>query len=333
MRKKRIAAVLLAAIMLAGCGVSAEDKEKIEGLQQRVTSVDTEITSMYGRVEDMHSTAQIDDDTYNIFIELDDRAEKLKDEGDTTKDADAFEQSVQMLENDLEKFKKTLEEKESQNDVALSMELVEVSLACEEQEKLMQRAFENGKITQEQMDEFSGLKAKIDMYSNDENLVYDEKFKTSFNEIRQKLTTLASAAGADNALIDRLMGQNADNGDSTDNTENAENTEATTASADREKEAAEESTVVQPLPDNVSELIDNYLALQDFALEKQSAGEITDAKLGSLLKIGVELTYLKEAVEKDGVTENNSYTMSDIKSQLYDKAVEFGYENAEVFKQ
>ena len=82
----------------------------------------------------------------------------------------------------------------------------------------------------------------------------------------------------------------------------------------------------------MAKVIDDYMELQDFVTQKQSSGEITDIQYIDVLGVGVELAYLKEAIEKDGVTENNTYTLQDIKAELYEKAQSVGYDKAEVFK-
>lgn len=332
--KKRILAGVLVLAMLAGCGGKA-DKEKVEAIQARITAVDTEISAMYGKVDDMYQTGRMDDDLYERFTELDERADELIGEAVTAKNASEMEERIKALEDDFASCKQAIDEINAKDDDSLASDLVVVSFAVEEQEKLMKRALESGKITQEKMDEFLELKERVDKFNSTETLQYDNKFKKDFGEIRQRLTTLASEAGADNALIDRLMGSE---------TQPAadENTEST---AETGKETAPEAKTVEPetevitqpqaayaLPADAEELNRNYLDFQNFMLEKQKAGEVSDSDLMGLIKLGIELSYLKEAIEKDGVTENNTYTSQDIRQRLYDKAVEFGYDKAEVFK-
>ncbi|MBQ9604616.1 MAG: hypothetical protein IJR45_04295, partial [Firmicutes bacterium] len=74
--KKRILAGALALIMLAGCGGKA-DEETVAAIQSRITAVDTEIGAMYGKVDDMYQTGRMDDELYNRFTELDERADEL----------------------------------------------------------------------------------------------------------------------------------------------------------------------------------------------------------------------------------------------------------------
>ncbi|MBQ6554367.1 MAG: hypothetical protein IJL89_03950 [Firmicutes bacterium] len=337
--KKRILAGALALIMLAGCGGKA-DEETVAAIQSRITAVDTEIGAMYGKVDDMYQTGRMDDELYNRFTELDERADELLGEAVTAKNASKMEERVKSLEDELAGCKQAIDELNEKDDDSLATDLVVVSFAVEEQEKLMKRALENGKITQEKMDEFLALKERVEKFNRTEDLKYDNKFKRDFGEIRQQLTTLASEAGADNALIDRLMGSETQQGETAENTEKTENTASqggseTAPEAKTEEPATEiitQSQAAHALPEEAEQLNQDYIDFQNAMLERQKAGEVSDSQLMEIIKLGIELTYLKEAIEKDGVTENNTYTSQDIRQRLYDKAVELGYEKAEVFK-
>ncbi len=340
--KKRFLAGALALMLLVGCGGKA-DEEKAAELQSRLTAIDTEISSMYGRVDDMYQTGRMDDDTYSLFTEIDERADELMGEGVNAKNASKMEEKITALEGDFAKCRTAIDALTEQANDSLASDLVVVSFAVEEQEKLMNRALESGKITQEKMNEFLELKERVNVFNRTEDLQYDDKFRKDFGEIRQKLTTLASEAGADNALIDRLMGSSAASPEQTGTTASVdENTEKTANNGEEtapEAKTVEEETEVitlpqaaHELPEDAEELNQNYLAFQDYMLEKQKAGEIGDSQLMDIIKLGIELSYLKEAIQKDGVTENNTYTSQDIRQRLYDKAVEYGYDKAEVFK-
>ncbi len=328
--KKRLTAVLLAAILLAGCGGNAKDKEQLEALESRITSVDTELASMFGKIEDMHARGVIDDEFYGKFSNIDVMADECMDYAQGSPNVNDLEKKVTDLETLFSEFKAQLDNINSENDAALMQELITVQLAAKEQAGLMQRALESGKITQEEYDEFSALREQVDKYNAQADMEYNDEFKENFGEIRSRLTALASKAGADNALIDRLVGSEDAGG--TD-------TEPETAESDiKEAEGGEidtkqpEEEPKQPVPDNVAKVIDDYMELQDFVTQKQSSGEITDIQYIDVLGVGVELAYLKEAIEKDGVTENNTYTLQDIKAELYEKAQSVGYDKAEVFK-
>ena len=340
--KKKITAVLLAVLMLSGCGKSEEDIKKIDDLKTRVTSVDTELASMYGKLEDMHETGLIDDEFYNEFMAIDTDADECMSYADKSgASADKLEEMVTKLEGDFAACKKRLDEINGENDEKLMQELIVLQFAVKEQGGLMKRALESGKITQEDYDEFIVLQKQVDKYNAETDLKYNDEFKAKIAEMRSRLTALASKAGADNSLIDRLVG--------TDDTEGAEETprgkegtdikQSEKSEIEPETEAATategnsvQSTKQAEIPQNIQKLIDDYMALQEFASAKQAAGEIDDLAYIDVLGVGVELSYLKEAVEKDGVTENNTYTMQDIKASLYEKAQKLGYEKAEVFK-
>ena len=347
--KKRLTAILLAGMLLVGCGgQSGEDIEKIDALKTRVTSVDTELATLYGKLEDMHEKGLVDDDFYNEFMSIDTAADDCMEYAEKSNvSAKKLEEMVQKLESDFSSCKTRLEEINEDNDKKLMQNLIVLQFAVKEQEGLMKRALDAGKITQEDYDEFTELQKKVKKYNNETDLEYNDDLKAEITEIRSRLTALASKAGADNALIDRLVGNDTetpahtdaeteevtgeDNGGDIRTAEKGEiepETEVSTtegADSSPEKENGE-------LPQNIVNLIDEYIALQDFASQKQTAGEIEDTAYVELLGVGVELTYLKEAVEKDGVTENNTYTLNDIKTELYEEAVKLGYDKAEVFK-
>ena len=328
--KKRLTAVLLAAILLAGCGGNAKDKEQLEALESRITSVDTELASMFGKIEDMHARGVIDDEFYGKFSNIDVMADECMDLAQSSSDVKDLEKKVTDLETLFSEFKAQLDNINSENDAALMQELITVQLAAKEQAGLMQRALESGKITQEEYDEFAALREQVDKYNAQADMEYNDEFKENFGEIRSRLTALASKAGADNALIDRLVGSEDAGG--TDTEPEAAESDIKEAEGGEIDTKQPEEEPKQPMPDNVAKVIDDYMELQDFVTQKQSSGEITDIQYIDVLGVGVELAYLKEAIEKDGVTENNTYTLQDIKAELYEKAQSVGYDKAEVFK-
>ncbi|MBQ8941711.1 MAG: hypothetical protein IJ062_07720 [Firmicutes bacterium] len=328
--KKRITAVLLAAILLAGCGSGKENKEQIEALESRITAVDTELASMFGKIEDMHARGVIDDDFYKKFTDLDNKADECMEYAGNSPKTDELEKKVSELEALFAEFKEQLAVNYDENDAALMSELINLQLAAKEQAGLMQRALESGRITQEEYDEFVALRAQVDDYNNQADLEYNDEFRENFEEIRSRLTALASKAGADNALIDRLVGsEDADREGTEPDEEKSDIKEAESGEIETEQP---KETPKQPMPDNVAKVIDDYMELQEFVTQKQSSGEINDAQYIDVLGVGVELAYLKEAIEKDGVTENNTYTLQEIKGELYEKAQAVGYEKAEVFQ-
>ena len=328
--KKRITAVLLAAILLAGCGSGKENKEQIEALESRITAVDTELASMFGKIEDMHARGVIDDDFYKEFTDLDNKADECMEYAGNSPKTDELEKKVSELEALFAEFKEQLAVNYDENDAALMSELINLQLAAKEQAGLMQRALESGRITQEEYDEYVALRAQVDDYNNQADLEYNDEFRENFEEIRSRLTALASKAGADNALIDRLVGsEDADREGTEPDEEKSDIKEAESGEIETEQP---KETPKQPMPDNVAKVIDDYMELQEFVTQKQSSGEINDAQYIDVLGVGVELAYLKEAIEKDGVTENNTYTLQEIKGELYEKAQAVGYEKAEVFQ-
>ncbi|MBQ9519299.1 MAG: hypothetical protein IJR59_05335 [Firmicutes bacterium] len=342
--KKRMTAALLAVFMLAGCGSkSEEDIQRIDDLKSRVTSVDTELATMYGKLEDMHETGLIDDDFYNEFMTLDSDADECMSYAEKSGvSADKLEEMVKKLESDFADCKKRLNEINGENDEKLMQELIVLQFAVKEQGGLMKRALDAGKITQDDYDEFIELQKKVDKYNAETDLKYDDDFRAEIAEMRSRLTALASKAGADNALIDRLVGsETAENGSeevppSSDGVDirTAEKSEIEPETEVSTPEEGKDTANAQKpeIPENITKLINDYMALQEFASQKQASGEIDDLAYIDLLGKGVELSYLKEAVEKDGVTENNTYTMQDIKASLYEKAQKLGYDKAEVFK-
>ncbi|MBR6401023.1 MAG: hypothetical protein IKS17_07375 [Firmicutes bacterium] len=334
--KKRIFALLLAAALLSGCGSSKQDTEKTEQLKTRITAVDTELASMYGKLSDMHEKGIIDDDFFNKFTALDARTDECMEYAEKSgAKADELEQMVKELETSLAECKAEFEDITGENDDALLQELISVQLAVKEQAGVMERALTAGRITQDEYDEFVGLLDEVNRYNAKADLKYDDEFRTKFGEIRSRLTALASKAGADNALIDRLTGTQPAERTGAEPAEETTAGDGTDIGKAEQGEIETETRAAAPkheLSDDVKKLIDDYMELQDYVSEKQNAGAITDAEYIDVLGVGVELAYLKEAVEKDGVTENNTYTLNDIKASLYKKSQALGYEKAEVFK-
>ena len=188
--KKRITAVLLAAILLAGCGSGKENKEQIEALESRITAVDTELASMFGKIEDMHARGVIDDDFYKKFTDLDNKADECMEYAGNSPKTDELEKKVSELEALFAEFKEQLAVNYDENDAALMSELINLQLAAKEQAGLMQRALESGRITQEEYDEFVALRAQVDDYNNQADLEYNDEFRENFEEIRSRLTAL-----------------------------------------------------------------------------------------------------------------------------------------------
>lgn len=120
-------------------------------------------------------------------------------------------------------------------------------------------------------------------------------------------------------MIDRLVDNSAFN---YNNEENSQETTGAVAEATSEK---------KPLSQDVEALINNYLAFQEFAVNAHTNGIIDDAKINEVLSCGVQLTYLKEAVEQDGVTENNTMRANNIKADIYELAKAMSYDKADLF--
>lgn len=302
---------------LTGCGV---DKEKLASINSRLTQLDTKASSMYGKIEDMHSTGKISEDVYMNFMEFDmgiDDAMAMAEE--KKPDMDELESKTTALESKLKSFEDAFESLSNSNAENLDRELLELKQACVELGELMERALENGKITQTRMDEFTATKKRIEKYLSMVDLEYSDKVGEDISDIRSTLSVMASEVNADNNLIDRLIDSSAFNYNKEDNSE-----QTTTV---------ENSVEKQPLSQDIEELINNYLAFQEFAVNAHTNGTIDDSKINEVLSCGVQLTYLKEAVEQDGVTENNKLRADTIKSDIYKLANELSYDKAESFNQ
>lgn len=305
---------LLVVACLTACGV---DKEALSDVTTRLTNLDTKVSSMYGKIEDMHSTGKMSEDLYMQFMEFDQEIDDTLSQAEgLSPDLDKLSLTTTDLENRMESFEYALEMLGSVNSETLDRELLELKQACTELGEIMEIALSEGKIAQDRMDEFYSTQKRVEKYLTMADLEYSTEVGDDIEEIRSILSVMASEVNADNSLIDRLV----DSSDFNYNGEEAEQTEA--------KESGEK----QPLSEEVQGLITNYLGFQEFIVAGSSDGAVDEETVSAVLNCGVQLTYLKEAVEKDGVTENNTVRADNIKSELYDLAVKVNYQQADLFK-
>lgn len=318
---KRFLGLFTAGILLVGCLTACGvDKEALADINARLTQLDTKASSMYGKIEDMYSTGKITEDIYMEFMNFDkgiDEAIVLSEE--KRPDMDALQLKTSDLESKLKSFETALEMLSESNAENLDRELLELKQAAVELGEIMAKAVEAGKITQARMDEFTANQNKIEKYLSMVDLEYSDKVAEDIADIRSTLSVMASEVNADNNLIDRLVDNSAFN---YNNEENSQETTGAVAEATSEK---------KPLSQDVEALINNYLAFQEFAVNAHTNGVIDDAKINEVLSCGVQLTYLKEAVEQDGVTENNTMRANNIKADIYELAKAMSYDKADLF--
>lgn len=330
MKRKIISAiaVIMALSCFTGCG---QDKEKLQELNTRLTKMETEMNSIYGKVEDLYSSKALSEKIYNDFMDTDKALEEVMEKAESKNpDIDTLESDVNSLEEKVTTVVDSVEKAVEKNQNTLDREIVELKMICDELGEIMERALSQGNITQERMDEFTQLKNQVDLLDSLEQ-TYNDDIKNQIKDIRSKLGAMASQVKADNSLIDRIV--DADEQFVYNKDENqegtteaavgnagAENTPETTAAAEK-----------KPLSEDADTLITNYLALQDFAVEAVKEEKLEESVLKDIMACGVQLTYLKEGMEKDGVTENNTERTKSIKKSLYDLAVKAEYPQAELF--
>lgn len=197
--------------------------------------------------------------------------------------------------------------------VELKNETPEFLSKTQELETYMSAALEDGKITQDRMDEFNEILGRIEEISqNPDNIVgVDET-----NAMKEVLANMASQVAAPNELIDYFL-------------DSVEKPEAPTEAQGETSDTDEDTT---SMPIDIAKLITDFTNLQNEASKKVDTGEISEEQYFDLLSKGIEIAQIKEEFEAGGATEELETQAENIKPYLYDIAVAMGSSLSENFK-
>lgn len=85
------------------------------------------------------------------------------------------------------------------------------------------------------------------------------------------------------------------------------------------------------VPEDAKVFFDDYTNLQNEASRKVETGELKQERYFDLLEKGIQIAQMKEAYNKDGLSDELSKQIEEIKPYLYDIANEMNSELAEKF--
>jgi hypothetical protein len=316
-----IAIIVIAVVGVAAvAGIIASKNKNSENLLAELTELQKRAVTLVNSAEKPYEQGSIDEDEHNEILNLKDLADEAIDavnSGDF--DKDDINDKISVIKSGLETYENLL--------ATLSGVDKDTEEYCEyvldAADKLMvymQKALDDGTITQERMDEFTALYDEIKEIKESPEKSDNLRLK----EILQKLAVMGSQVGAPAELMDILTEYD---GDDTTVTTEAQSENTTVA-----VEAEVEETTKAELSNNVSALIDSVTDFQNECSRKHDMGEITEEQYVDILQLEIEAAQIKEEMEKGGNTEDLDQKADELKTKLYDKAVEVGSQYADNFK-
>lgn len=112
---------------------------------------------------------------------------------------------------------------------------------------------------------------------------------------------------------------------------NKSGTESTDSSSQGQSAAVEAESKYE-VPEDAQTFFDDYINLQNEASRKVDTGELAQEKYFDLLEKGIQITQMKETYEADGMSDELTKQIAEIKPYLYDIANEMGSDLAAKFE-
>jgi hypothetical protein len=321
--------ILLILAAIAGV-ITAKKAGADKGIKEQLSELYTRAETLVNNAEKPHEQGRITTDDYNEIIKLKDMTQEAIDMVDSKDyDVDEINDKIFLINDGLNKYEELIESLGTVDDDADEY-CNYVKDAADLLEPYMQKALDEGKITQERYDEFKSLYEDIEVIMRQPT----QSDISTLKEILQKMAVMGSQVGAPPDLMDTLTEYKGDDAveDDTDETTEATTVKSEEKATQKTTEKVAQSETKAPLSNDVSQLIASVIDFQNESSQRYEKGEITEEQYRSIIQLGIEAAQIKEEMEKGGNTEELNKKAEDVKTRTYAVAQKVNSEYADSFK-
>ncbi len=304
--------IVLSVILAAFTGCSRKNAEEIQSL---ISELEQKIETIKNDADTMQKKGVIEMDLYNQVQTLEMKFIENKDLfAETTGKSDKkilkalkeCNETVNELQLEIDSIYESFDEVRNYN-----FELATDSGFLAE---YMEEGLSKGYIDQKTMDEFNGIRERLEQMKED--LFPDEYDKAELDSLKERLAVMSSQCAAPNAVVDKFATAGSSIG----------KTEEETEASDAENSSDSEDN------NNIQTLIDNFTLLQNEASQNVDKGVISEEQYMTIIEAGTKLAELKENIEKNGESNSTDKELENCKNEIHDIAVEIKSSLAEKFE-
>lgn len=310
---KKILILLLAMFITTAAFTGCGKEDYTEEIKSLIDELGVKVESLSEDADETYKNGVIGEELYTQIKALDMKFNENKDlfensEGNNKKILKALKECKEDVDELQQQIDSVYEEYDEVRNY--SFELLNNARILSE---YMESGLVKGYIDQTTMDEFTGIRSRLEQITN--NMFPGEVIKAELDSLKERLAVMSSQCAASNEVVDLFINEEEDNSDVTEVTDPqaSDNTEKT-------------------LDNDMQTVIDDFTLLQNEASQNVDKGTISEEDYMTLIKAGTKLAELKEEIEKNGVSDSTNKKLGECKKEIHDIAVKVGSSLAEKFE-